>query len=249
MKKTLLTLAISLLSAQTLRAENFQIQNIRLGGLGCPSETTQVVISTDNQTASILFNNFEARVPIVQTGPKPPGTTSILNCNIFVDIKLPLNVKLDSVTINADMRGYTSMEKGVAGSFKSYLVSKTGLGTETNSRPGTPELILNKEWGGKNITVDEDFNILVSKKIPAASQCSRGGSGDIVTVRLQNTLTTQILAGFKATSEGNITMDSSDVSGGFKISAQASNCRNGGRIAERNCRNERIGNKIVEVCR
>lgn len=251
MKKTILLLSlVSSITATLAHAENFQLQNVRVGGLGCPPESTQVMISTDNETASILFSQFESKVPVISTSPKVQRDISTLNCNIFVDVKLPLGMKMDSLNVDVDMRGFTFLDKKVTGSFKSYLVSKSGLGTE--SRNQIPELIHNKTWGATADAQEEDFSIRISKAMTLPSNCSNGGSTDVITLRLQNTLSSQILAGAGAQAQGSITMDSSDISGGFKISAKTSACRPTVVVPGKpgsNCREERVNGRVVVVCR
>jgi hypothetical protein len=255
MKKTILLMSLlstaAFLSTKA-SAQSFELQNIRTGGVGCPSELTQVQLSTDSQSASIIFASFESKVPVL-AGNKPAGKISTLNCNIFLDIKVPNGVKLDSLTVHNDMRGFAFFDRGVTGSFKSYLVSKNGLGTEgSNPRAQAPELITNKTWSNSGNSQEEDFSIRGSKTIAIPSQCSNGSNSGIVTIRLQNTLSSQILAGAGSQAQGSIIMDTSDISGGLKISATASACR-AGRVPpsrdERTCREERVNNRIVKVCR
>jgi hypothetical protein len=255
MKKAILLMSLlssGLFLSTNVNAQSFQIQNIRTGGIGCPSELTQVQLSTDSKSASIIFASFESKVPVL-AGNKPAGRISTLNCNIFLDIKVPTGVKLDSFTVHNDMRGFAFFDRGVTGSFKSYLVSKNGLGTEgSNPRAQAPELITNKSWSNSGNSQEEDFSIRGSKTISIPSLCSSGSSTDIVTIRLQNTLTSQILAGAGSQAQGSIIMDTSDISGGLRISATASACRAGRfspTLNEQTCREERVNNRIVKVCR
>jgi hypothetical protein len=117
----LFSLSLAATSLMAVAAES-EFQNIRVGGTGCPSDVTQIVVSPDKSAASLLFQNFESHVP---TAANPKGGTgiSILNCNIFLDIKIPGGQKLDSLEITYDMRGHTFLERGVSGNFKSYLIS------------------------------------------------------------------------------------------------------------------------------
>ena len=240
----------SVLLSTTLLAADFQLQNIRVGGTGCPSELTSIIMAPDASSASLIFSKFESRVPNTDPNPKVQKTINNLNCNIFVDIKIPANIKLEGLEIGHDMRGFATLDRGVQGSFRSYLVSKSGMGTESQNR--NPELLAEKIWSNSASNQEEDFTVSSLKKIMIPSQCSRGAGLDVVTVRLQNTLSSQILPGFENQSQGSITVDSSDLRGGLKISAVTSTCGatvnpgrpNGGR----NCRMVRVGGRLQQVC-
>jgi hypothetical protein len=243
---SILTLAMMTTS---LYAADFQLQNVRVGGLGCPSESTQIVLAPDSSAASIIFAQFESRVPNLDAGPKVQRNISMLNCNIFLDVKVPAGVKLDSLEVSYDMRGYATFDRGVQGSFKSFLVSKTGLGTEQGSRGA--ELVTEKNWANTRESQEENFTITSAKAISVPSQCARGSSSDVVSIRLQNTLSSQILAGFESQSQGSITMDTSDIKGGLKLRANTSVCgqqQGGGANNGRNCRVIRVNGRSQQVC-
>ena len=250
MKNIITTLLFSSLFSAGATAADFQFKNIRVGGTGCPSELTSIVMAPDAGSASIIFSQFESRVPNTDPNPKVQRSINNLNCNIFVDIQIPANIKLDGLEISYDMRGFTSLDRGVLGSFKSYLVSKSGLGSESSNR--NPELLAEKVWSNSQVNQEEDFIVSAVKNIAVSSQCSRGNGSDVVSVRLQNTLASQILRGFESQAQGSITMDSSDLKGGLKLRAHTSSCgsvnpgrpNNGGR----NCRIERINGRSQQVC-
>ena len=232
----------------TAQAANFEFQNIRVGGTGCSPDLTQIVTAPDLTSMSLIFQSFETHVP---TAPNPKGITSInfLNCNVFLDIKLPPGQKLDSIEISYDMRGHATLDQGVSGSFKSYLISSTGLGTE---RTQGVQTLQEKNWLNTNIIQDEDFTIQATKIFPLNSQCGNGASGDRVSIHLQHQLGSQILGGMETTSaEGTITMDTSDMKGGVRLKANTSICRslppNGGN-GGRNCRLLRVNNRSQMIC-
>lgn len=253
MKNKITTLLFfSTLSVSALAAD-FKFQNIRAGGAGCPEELTQIVMAPDSSSASIIFAQFESRVPNTTPGPKTQRNINNLNCNIFVDVLVPSGIKLDSIELSYDMRGFTTLDRGVLGSFTSYLMSSSGLGTE--ARGNTSEVLAEKIWRNININQEEDFIVSAVKRLSLPSQCSRGSNTDVVSIRLQNTLSSQIQRGFENQSEGSITMDSSDLKGGLRLRAQTSSCNssigqnNPGRADEgRNCRIVRIGRISKKVC-
>ena len=152
--------------------------------------------------------------------------------------------------ISYDMRGFTALDKGVLGSFKSYLVSRSGMGTESQNR--NQELLAEKSWSNSIINQQEDFTVRASKNLSMPSQCGHGSNSDIIAIRLQNTLATQILAGFETQSQGSIVVDTSDIKGGLKIRALTSPCT--GRAPDhsdtggKNCKIIRINGKLQQIC-
>lgn len=246
-----LGLATLLLSAlSTAHAENFQFQNIRVGGTGCPSDVTQIVTAPDLSSASLIFQGFESHVPTIQ-GPKGGTNISLLNCNVFLDIKLPAGQKLESIEISYDMRGHTFLDRGVTGSFKSFLISSNGLGTE---RTQGQQLLQERSWLNTSLDQEEDFTVTATKVLPISSQCGMGANSDRVSIHLQHQLGSQILTGDNKT-EGTITMDSSDMTGGIRLKATTSICHptppnggggNGG--GGRNCRVVRVGGRAQMIC-
>lgn len=250
-----LVLAFTSIAATNALAGNFEFQNIRVGGSGCPTSTTQIVTAPDLSSASLLFDRFESHVPTVQ-GPKGGTNISLLNCNVFLDIKLPAGQKLDSLEVSYDMRGHAFLEKGVTGNFRSYLMSSAGLGTERGGRG--PELLQERTWLNTSIDQEEDFIVQATKVITISSQCGNGNAGDRVQIHLQHQLGSQIVMGDSKT-EGTITMDSSDMTGGIRLKATTSVCRQGppggggggnggGRGPGRNCHVERQNGRAVMVC-
>jgi hypothetical protein len=266
MKTNTLILALGLIST-LVHAENFELQNIRTGGTGCPSEVTQIVTAPDLSSASIIFQGFESHVPMIVDSPKINPNISILNCNIFLDIKLPEGQKLDSIEISYDMRGNAFLDRGVSGSFKSFLISSMGLGTE---RAQGARLLQEKNWLNTNSEQEEDFTVQTTKTLPILSQCRGSVRGpavnDRVSLHLQHQLGSQILGPYQRTNaSGTIVMDSSDLTGGVKIRAITSSC---GRPPipprppreprepreprdpreQRECRVERINGRAVTIC-
>lgn len=250
-----LALAIVSLTSTKVLAENFEFQNIRVGGSGCPGHTTQIITAPDLSSASLLFQSFESHVP---TAPNPKGggtNISLLNCNVFLDIRVPSGQKLESLEVSYDMRGTAYLDRGVTGNFKSFLMSKGGMGAERGSRG--PELLQEKMWLNTSIDQIDDFVVRATKVIPIVSNCGNGNAGDKVSIHLQHQLGSQIVAGNSGT-QGTITMDSSDMTGGLRLRATTSVCRQnppgggggngGGRGNGRNCRVERQNGRAVMVC-
>jgi hypothetical protein len=247
---------ILLFFALTLKAyaENFQLQNIRVGGIGCPSDVTQIMLAPDNSSASIIFQGFESHVP--QTTPNEAGklsrNISEINCNVFLDVKLPKGQKLDSLEVSFDMRGHAFLARGVTGNFKSFLIGQSGLGSERNQGV---QLIQEKSWLNTSIDQEEDFLIQSTKSIAVPSNCHGDELEDKVSIHLQHHLASQILRGATLmNAEGTLTMDSSDIKGGLRVRAQTSTCipqsreNRGGNSGGRNCRVIRVNGRAQTVC-
>lgn len=252
--KNIYYVLILFLCAVTIKAhaENFQLQNIRVGGLGCPTDTTQIILAPDNSSASILFQNFESHVPM--TAPNSSGkysrNISEVNCNVFLDIKLQPGQKLESLEVSFDMRGHTFLARGVTGNFKSFLMGRSGLGSE---RGQGIQLIQEKNWLNTSIDQEEDFTIQTTKSIPVPSNCHGREAEDKISVNLQHHLASQILNGSTLmNAEGTISMDSSDIKGGMRVRATVSSCIPGNDNRDnrdrRNCRVIRVNGRSQMVC-
>lgn len=250
MKKFMTALSfLSLTTCASLYAADFKLENIRVGGVGCPSELTQIVLAPDASSASLIFSQFESRVPVLDPNPKVQRNISTLNCNIFLDVRIPAGIKLDALEISYDMRGFSTLDRGVQGSFRSYLVSKAGMGTEQGTR--NPELLAEKVWSNVFTNQEEDFTITSSKAISIPSQCARGSSSDLVSLRLQQTLSSQIMPGTSMNAQGSITVDTSDIKGGLRLRALTSSCRSTSAPSTgggRNCRIVRVDGRSQQVC-
>ena len=127
MKTKILLITLGFISSlPAAHAANFKMQNIKVAGNGCPSESTQIVMVPDLSGASILFQRFESHVPLDNKMPGTDAFHSSQKCNLFLEIKLPKNQKLDSFEISYDMRGHTSLDTGVSfkrpSRFRSYQI-------------------------------------------------------------------------------------------------------------------------------
>jgi len=207
-------------------ASNFKFQNIKVSGSGCPSELTQIILTPDSSAASIIFQNFESHVPLEVRKPNSNPYTSELNCNVFLEIKLPKNQKLDSLEISYDMRGHAFLERGVSGTFKSFLMNTKGLGTEGLLRMLQQKPLQEKNWDKTSADQDGDFLVRATKSLPVISNCFDGINEDKVSIHLQYQLGSKIQKGYEKTNAtGTITIDTSDLAGGLKLQAHTSECK------------------------
>ena len=210
-------------------AENLEFKNIKVAGSGCTSETTKIVMSADYSLASILFQSFESHVPSVIMNPKTIPNFSELNCNVFIELKLPTNSKIKSLEISYYLRGHTFLERGVIGYFKSFIISGHGRDIERNQ---TVQLIEEKSWLNSKIDQEEDFLIHSKKTIKIKSNCGRGINNDIISIHLQHQLASQITEAYKNTNaSGTITVDTSDMQEGIRLKAYAEVCKNNEHVA------------------
>jgi hypothetical protein len=107
--KSTIAKALSLLClVSTLNAAHadFSPNDIQLGqpaygGNGCPSGSASAVLSPDNKSLSILFDQF-----IVEAGGAK-GSTSRKTCNVAIPVHVPQGYSLSIISV--DYRGYVSL--------------------------------------------------------------------------------------------------------------------------------------------
>lgn len=205
-----------------LPAESIIFNSINAGGVGCEEEKTQKIFSPDKTVASLIFSSFESKVP--SNNSKGSMLISEIPCNMFLQLKVPVGVRLDSIEVGYDMRGNVTLDSGVSGTFKSFYMGATGLGLE-RSRNKTPQMISEKNWNNTSIDQMEDFLIHGGKTIPVISGCRSSRDSDLVVINLQHHIRTQILStGPLGNTSGGIVIDTSDLSGGVKIKLNTSIC-------------------------
>lgn len=237
-----MTTAFILLSLNSLKvnAELLQFENIRLAGLGCPSQSTQIAFAPDRTLASIIFSQFESHVPYESS----KGTVYAfdLACNMFIDIIVPQDEALTSLEISYDMRGFAALDSGVLGKFSSHLMSIT----TANSANNRQEKLVEQNFGSYTQDEQTDINISQTLNVSTLQNCRLPRRApERVTIHLQNHLATQILNRTSG-AQGSLVMDSSDFSGGIKFRPITERCRSEGRI-ERPTRPERPRREVGRV--
>lgn len=86
------------------KAQELRLGEPQYGGTGCPDGTASVVLSPEETTLSILFDNY-----VVETG----GLNKLndrKNCNIAIPIHIPQGYSYSVVAL--DYRGYMSIPRG-----------------------------------------------------------------------------------------------------------------------------------------
>jgi hypothetical protein len=218
-----LFLFIAVLS--TVKAELISFEEISAAGTGCRPGTMATSISPDGKTVTLLFDSFVAEVPQF-SGDNDNGSTSHFDenldrkiCNMMLKAVLPKGEMLSTVSITVDYRGYTFLDPGVSGRFKSFLVSSQGLGIPAGTGEGD---IIEKKWRAKSTPVDEDWVISQSKSFSINSKCATDADR-----KLRMTVKNYIEAIIGKTSvglgkTGIVVMDSADLVGKveFKFSTQ-----------------------------
>ena len=210
------------MSVSLTMAENIKFNSIRTGGVGCPGETTQISVAPDLSAASLIFDRFESRVPLQMPNGSLRGMVDV-PCNVFVELGLPANHRLEAVEVSYDVRGSTFLDPGVEGSFRSFLMSIAG-----NSVPNTRQVreVIQKVWNNTYVEQQDDFYVKHSQTIPLVSTCSNGN--DRIMMHVQHHVKTEIRSGDLLSKEGFIIMDSSDLNGGLKLRARIVLCSGGG---------------------
>jgi hypothetical protein len=98
--------ALSILATMNLAHADFSPNDIQLGqpaygGNGCPAGSASAVLSPDNKSLSILFDQF-----IVEAGGGL-GSTARKTCNIAIPVHVPQGYSLSIIAV--DYRGYVSL--------------------------------------------------------------------------------------------------------------------------------------------
>ncbi len=97
-------IAVALAVIFTVTSEGRPLKDVRFTGEGCPKESTDVVMTEDGQTISVLFSKFKAEV-----GGSTGKETARIVCNIEIPIDIPKGMGLG--VFKLDYRGYTVLPK------------------------------------------------------------------------------------------------------------------------------------------
>ena len=206
-----------------------------LSGSGCKEGATSTVMSPDNQSISILFDEFSAEVPQFSgendndesNDPELERTSLNPNlnhklCNIVVSAQVPTGYRVKSLDVTYDFRGYTFAEKGAQTVFSSVLTGRSGLGMYQGPKGATQ--LERKNWDARFGDIDEDWVMSSTHSIPLQTQCASTGSGS-VEFRMQNRIAARIGKRFQHLSpSGGIMMDSADITGSIRFKMHLEAC-------------------------
>lgn len=140
MKKILLlSLFVNTLMGINCFADNpgdrLQFDRPNLAGSGCPMAATTAILSPDAGAITILFDQFQVALPqtqgdndntsVTELNPKGEDRFDSLRdhkvCDILINTQLPKQAYLESITVTFDFRGYSFVDPGAMGSFRSMI--------------------------------------------------------------------------------------------------------------------------------
>lgn len=109
MKRVLFSLALALLALPSL-ADTVRLGTPAYGGTGCPANSAAVALSPDNQSLSILFDQY-----VVEAGGNTGRDTDRKTCNIAVPVHVPQGLSVS--VFQVDYRGFNSLPYGAYSQF------------------------------------------------------------------------------------------------------------------------------------
>src|SRR5210317_411071 len=127
-----------LMATSTIKADtNFRFKDINLLGKGCPDGTFSVVKSPDDQTVSIIFDQFSVEVP------QENKLIDSKSCDIHISSILKNNERVTSIDIDVDYRGFVSIEGNAIAKLQTYLLSWSG---PQKGKLKRKNLAIDKNW-------------------------------------------------------------------------------------------------------
>lgn len=196
------TLLLSIITTAVFAQFNFK--QIDLNGNGCQRGTYDLVITEDQETLSILFNEFIAEVPTMSNSFQERKI-----CNISFTANIPKGMRVGSLAVKTDIRGSLFLDPGVKASFKTAFLEFLASGAKVKKH----DIFYEKYWSAQNESLYEDLFISYDKFLRVNSACAGNGGKDI-TFKLANTVGMNIphsKAGLG--SIGQIAVDSADFQG------------------------------------
>ncbi len=233
-------LFLSLLTLSAFAEDNFSFSEITFGGTGCKKGTAQVVTSPNDQTVSILFDDFKVEVPnkfgdndndeADDADNQAPGSKSNPKldhkvCNIILNTNLKSEEQVSHLEFDLDFRGFAALEKGAMARFRARLLGWKG--PERAEKKGGQQIAY-KIWEGNSI--EENWAVTQKVSLPINSPCSRREDRDFK-INLKTILQARILKNNNVDSTfATLTMDSSDMVGQLKMKVVTKKCpsRGGG---------------------
>jgi hypothetical protein len=215
-------------------ANEFYFAPVKFYGKGCPEGHTQVVMTPDQKSVSILFDSFGVEVPQFdgdndnqnfwvnrQQIMARDQRYDYLTCNIVIDAFIPAGEKIEGVSIDVDWRGAAHLEKGTEASLTASLVQWLGL----RSRSAKVETLVRKNWAGNEDSLDEDWLAQASRMIPLPNLCA-GVKDRQISFKLASILMARILPHMPASqTAAMLNLDSTDVVGKLKLKIKTSPCK------------------------
>ncbi|MCB0364720.1 MAG: DUF4360 domain-containing protein [Bdellovibrionaceae bacterium] len=147
------------------------------GGSGCTSGTVAAVLSPDQKTLSMLFDNY-----IVEAGDSFGNRRGLKSCQISVPFKVPSGYQVSVVKL--DYRGFHSIPvNGFAHYDATYYMSDAQTGQISRRRirrklnvrgPEDGDFVINSQVRGRQMwsNCGRDFNLHINTNITAMSNNS-----------------------------------------------------------------------------
>ena len=241
MKTKILIFLIFVLSVKTFAEDVFTFESVILRGTGCPQGSASIIMSPDQQSMSILFDQFTAEVPQtnaindnekapIENGRRPHRMDRQMDhkvCRMVITAGIPGGQKVESLEASIDFRGSTVLDEKTRGNFKTEMVEWEGI----RGKGVKSKTIENKTWIGP---VMDNWIISKVQNLDVKSNCAKRDFNrdekKIVFV-LQNVL-----------------VDSADMSGSLKLKIKTATCEDplpGPRPSPRP-HNRNIKNKVLE---
>jgi hypothetical protein len=192
----------ALLSVLTLSSASAQAQSLELGypsygGTGCPAGSASAVLSPDNSTLSILFDQYT-----VEAGGVTGRSIDRKSCNLAIPVRVPSGYSISLVAV--DYRGYAAIPHGGRGNMQAEYFFAGVRG---------PRSVKNFNGGYNNVYTLTD-NLVASAMV--WSPC-----GADTTLRVNTSLMAQTNSSFQ---QALATVDSVDVSSGIVYHVQWRQC-------------------------
>jgi hypothetical protein len=248
MKKKWLNLSFALVGFISLliptNAFSSTFSRVEARGTGCPLGSTDVIVSPDGSSASLLFNEMLIELPQfngdndndVDVDGHGRGSRFDRNlvqkiCNILVESQLPPDHKVESIDVKIDFRGSTFMDPGATAFFHSQLINITGPGRGSEMRR---DFVARKIW--REGPVEDDWLVSSTRSIKVKSNCSRHGDNKAL-FNLRNIIRANLTPqGQRNGSMVFIGLDSSDLVGKMEIKVNSRSCRGRGDRGDRDDR-------------
>lgn len=240
-----LMVLISSLMANSTWANTFS--KVQARGTGCPLGSTDIIISPDGNSVSLLFNEMLVELPNIDgdndNDVNIPGhgrssrfDRSVVQkiCNVLVESQLPEDHKVESIDVKIDFRGSTFMDEGATAFFHSQLINMTTPGRGSEARR---DFVARKIW--REGPVDEDWTVSSSRRIKVNGNCSRRGD-DKNRFNLRNIVRAS-LTDHASTLDSMvfIGLDSADLVGKMEVKVNSRPCGGNGRGRDRDPRRPR----------
>ncbi len=189
--------AIAGLSSQ-VHAESLQLGHPAYGGTGCPAGSASATLSPDNQTLSILFDQF-----VAEAGGDTRRDVDRKSCNVAIPVRVPQGYSVS--VFKVDYRGFNYLPSGARSQFMAEYFFGGGRGPRTSRSFQGP------------LNSDYIFTNQLGVEALVWSAC-----GEDVTLRVNASMMTQTN---RQRAQAMSTVDSADVQSGMIYHLQWRLCR------------------------